>query len=93
LKGVAQAFTVELNKLSENQASNDWLPGTSTWLCYAKFGDKKWDSAEPWQSILDDGSIAADMVKKIDDLYNLSKNNELFDRLKQPPPVKLLDLR
>jgi PD-(D/E)XK nuclease superfamily len=93
LKGVAKEFTVELNELSENQASNCWLPGTSTWLCYAKFGNKKWNSAEPWQNILDDGSIAADMVKKIDDLYNLLKNNELFDRLKQPPPVKLLDLR
>jgi PD-(D/E)XK nuclease superfamily len=93
LKRVAQEFTVKLNELPENQASNGWLPGTSTWLCYAKFGDKKWDSAEPWQSILDDGSISADMVKKIDDLYNLLKNNELFKRLKLPSPVKLLGLR
>jgi hypothetical protein len=93
LKGVAKEFTVELNELSENQASNCWLPGTSTWLCYAKFGNKKWNSAEPWQSIGENDNIAVDMVKKIDDLYNLLKNSELFDRLKQPLPVKLLDLR
>lgn len=90
LKVIAQTLTGTLNELPENLTPGDWLPGTSTWLCYAKFGDKKWDSAEPWQSVRESGSIAVDMVKKIDDLYNLLKDKELLDHLKKPLPAKLL---